>query len=181
MTRLTSGIVRRYLLQPIGGLAVFRFLDCEVRHRGRRRGAMPVLLSGREPHHIAGTYLLDGPAVALSPSQPCADDQRLTERVRVPGGACARLESHACADHTGGRRCLKQRVDANRAGKMGGGCLIGWLGAVARDLQGGLLSSQVQRCLGATHAEDLALARRETTRHNRHGLMSRIDQCSGKT
>ena len=48
---------------------------------------MPVLLSGREPHQIAGTYLLDGAAVALSPSQPSGDDQRLTERVCVPGGA----------------------------------------------------------------------------------------------
>ena len=106
---------------------------------------MPVLLSGREPHHIAGTYLVDGPTFALNPSQACGDNQGLTERVCVPGGACARLESHARADHTGGRGCLKQRVDANRAGKMVGGCLIGWLGAVARDLHGALLSSQFQR------------------------------------
>ena len=47
------------LLHPVHDLAVEFFLDGDVRHRGRRRGPVPVLLAGREPDHVAGVDFLD--------------------------------------------------------------------------------------------------------------------------
>src|SRR5690242_12928032 len=42
----------RHLLHPLDHLAVQLFLDGEVRHRGRRRSAVPVLLVRRTPHDV---------------------------------------------------------------------------------------------------------------------------------
>src|SRR5262245_8016535 len=52
------------LFHPIGDLAVEPFLNGDVRHRARGRGAVPVLFAGREPDHVARPNLLDGPAPA---------------------------------------------------------------------------------------------------------------------
>jgi hypothetical protein len=61
-----------------------------VGHGSRWRGTMPVLLTGREPDHVTGTDLLDGPAFALCPPATSRDDESLTEwmvcqAVRAPG------------------------------------------------------------------------------------------------
>ena len=48
---------------------------------------MPVPFTGREPDHIALGDLLDRAAFALDPSAAEGDDQRLTRRMGVPGGA----------------------------------------------------------------------------------------------
>ena len=51
-------------------------------------GAVPVLLARREPDHVAGPDLLDRPApAAATQPQPGRDDQRLAERVGVPGAS----------------------------------------------------------------------------------------------
>ena len=85
------------LFHPVDDLAVELFLNGDVRHGGGRRGAVPVLLAGREPDHIAGPDFLDRPALALRPAAAGRDDQGLAERMRVPCGARARLERDAGA------------------------------------------------------------------------------------
>ena len=54
--------------QPLHDLAVKRVLNGDVRQRGRRSGAMPVLLAGRKPNHIAGPYFFDRTANPLHPT-----------------------------------------------------------------------------------------------------------------
>jgi hypothetical protein len=49
--------------------------------------SVPVLLAGREPDDVAGADLLDQAPLALAAAQAGDHDQRLAERVRVPGGA----------------------------------------------------------------------------------------------
>src|SRR5438552_18205565 len=56
------------LFQPIYSLPVQRPLNGNVLHRRRRRRAVPMLLTRLEPDHIAGTDLLDRPAIALHPA-----------------------------------------------------------------------------------------------------------------
>ena len=76
----------------------------------------PSVLSNRKhPHDVTGPNLLDRSAPALHPSSPRGDDQRLAERMRVPGGACARLERHGRAGRPCRRRGLKQRIDTHGA------------------------------------------------------------------
>src|SRR2546430_8453564 len=102
---------------PVHDLAVECFLNRNVRHGCCRRSTMPVLQSGREPDHVAGTNFLDEAALALRPTATACDNERLTERMRVPRSARARLERDA---RTGGpcrSVCLKQRIDAHRAGE----------------------------------------------------------------
>ena len=105
------------LLHPVDHLAVQLFLNGDVRHGGGRRGAVPVLLAGREPDHVTGPDLLDGAAPALHPAAAGRDDQRLAERMRVPRGSRTRLERDAGAETQGRIRRLKQRIDANGAGE----------------------------------------------------------------
>ena len=78
-----------HLLHPIDRLAVELLLNGNVRHRGCGGCAVPVLFAGGEPDDIAGPNLLDWPAVALCPAAAGRHDQRLAERVRVPGRAGA--------------------------------------------------------------------------------------------
>src|SRR5437868_1057403 len=46
-------------LHPLHILAVHSAGDGQMAHGGCRRGAMPVLDTGRAPHHVAGAALLD--------------------------------------------------------------------------------------------------------------------------
>src|SRR3954463_5430026 len=80
------------LLHPLDRLAVERLLDGDVRHPRRRSRAVPVPLFRRAPDHVARTYLDLRPALALHPPAPLCDNERLPERVPVPGRARARLE-----------------------------------------------------------------------------------------
>src|SRR5437016_2398696 len=83
------------LFHPIDDLAVELFLNRDMCHHRSRRRPMPVLLSGREPHHVTRPNLLNRSAFALGPAAARRYDERLTERVRMPGRARARLESYA--------------------------------------------------------------------------------------
>src|SRR6266571_7289934 len=67
------------VLHPLDVRATSSLLNGEMRQRGRRRRAMPVLLTGRNPDHIAGPNLLDGITPPLHPAGPRRDDQRLAE------------------------------------------------------------------------------------------------------
>ena len=106
-----------HLLHPVDNLAIERFLNGNVRHRGRRCGAVPVFLAGRKPHHVAGSDFFDRGAPALYQPRAGGDDQSLAERMRVPGRARAGLERDAGAADARRIGRLEQRVDTDRAGE----------------------------------------------------------------
>src|SRR5918995_320186 len=81
-----------HVLHPVDGLAIESLLDGDVGHGGGRGRAVPVLFVRRKPDHIARPDLFDRTALPLHPAQTRGDDQGLAERMRVPSGACARLE-----------------------------------------------------------------------------------------
>src|SRR5882672_7608253 len=83
------------LFHPVDRLAVELFHDGDMRHRRHRRCAMPMLLAGRAPDHIAGPDFLFGFAPTLRPAAAGRDEQCLPERVRVPCSASTGLECHA--------------------------------------------------------------------------------------
>nr|GEU28231.1 hypothetical protein [Tanacetum cinerariifolium] len=70
----------RDFFQPHHGHAVERFLDRQVRHRRGGRRAVPVLVAGRAPDHVAGADLGDRTAFALGPAAAGRDQQRLADR-----------------------------------------------------------------------------------------------------
>lgn len=109
------------MLHPVDDLAVELFLDGDMGHRRRRRCAVPMAFTRREPDDVAGADLLDGTAFALHATEARCDDQRLAERMGVPGGAGAGLEGDAGASRACGAGHGKQRVDTHAAGKP-----IGW-------------------------------------------------------
>src|SRR6266508_6332740 len=106
------------LVHPVDIPAVQRFLNGDVRHRRRRRCAMPMLQAGRKPDHITGPNFLDRPALALNPAAAGHDNQSLAERMRMPGGAGTRLEGDAAATNPCRIGRLEQRVHADRAGEI---------------------------------------------------------------
>src|SRR6516162_1781909 len=97
----------RDLFLPVNNFPIERFLNGDVRHCDRRTGAMPMLLSGFEPDDISRPDFFDGTAPFLSPADAGSHDQRLAERMRMPGGSCAGLKGNACAARTRGIGRLK--------------------------------------------------------------------------
>lgn len=77
-----------HVLHPLDGAAVELFLYGEMRHRRRGHCSVPVLLARWKLDHISGADLFDGTAPALHTAAAGGDNQRLTERMRVP--RCAR-------------------------------------------------------------------------------------------
>ena len=73
-----------------------------------------MLLARRKPDDIARPDFLDRACPALDAAEAGGDDQCLSERVGMPGGACARLESNAGAAGARGVGRLEQRVDFER-------------------------------------------------------------------
>ena len=53
---------------------------------------MPVLYAGADPYDIARPYFLGRAAPLLDPANAGGDDQRLPQRMRVPGRVCSRFE-----------------------------------------------------------------------------------------
>src|ERR1700722_8237789 len=106
------------LFHPLHRLAVERLLDGDVGHGGGGRGAMPMFLARREDHDVARTNLLDRAAFALRPAAAHRDDEDLTERVRMPGGARSRLERDRVAGPARGSGYWKQRIDADHSGEI---------------------------------------------------------------
>ena len=92
-------------------------LHGKVYHIGRGTTAMPVFFPRRDPHGIAGANLANGIAPKLDAPDAGDDVQRLTERMRVPGGARARLESYPGAADARRRRCLDDRILPYRSGE----------------------------------------------------------------
>src|SRR4051812_24844802 len=102
---------------------------------------MPVVLAWLEEDAIAWPDQLDRPALPLAQANALGDPDRLTVRVRVPGGARTRGEMHCCGAD---RRLLRRRshgVDEDRSGEpvVRAGA---YLKCVAGDLHECSLSSQ---------------------------------------
>jgi len=75
------------VFHPLDCLAVESLLNCDVLHGGRVGCPMPVFLAGLEPNDVSRPYFLDGLSLTLYPAAAEGDDERLSERVRVPGRA----------------------------------------------------------------------------------------------
>src|SRR6266550_2915922 len=105
------------LFHPVDRLAVQRFLNGDMSHRSRRRSAVPMLLTRRNPGHIARPDFLDRTAPTLRPTKAGRDNQRLTEWMCMPGGASTRFKRDACATNTCRFGCLEQRVNAHPPGE----------------------------------------------------------------
>src|SRR5215471_10323629 len=104
-----------HLLHPVDDLPVERFLNGDMRHRGRWHCAVPMFFVRRKPDHVAWPDFLDRTAFALCPSQTGGDDQRLTEWMCMPGGAGARLERDARATNARWIRRLEQWLNPHFA------------------------------------------------------------------
>src|SRR3954470_4709730 len=101
------------LLHPVHNLAVELFLDRDVRHGARQRGAVPVLLVGRAPDDVSRPDDPDGTAGALHVAAPGGADQRLTQRMRVPIAASAWFKGDVGAARARRRRGLEKLVNAD--------------------------------------------------------------------
>src|SRR5262245_36208762 len=86
-------LLARDLFHPVDDFPVERFLNGVMCHRDIRACAMPVLLIRLEPNHITWADFLDRPAPLLNPTGAGRDDQRLAERMRMPGGPRAGFKS----------------------------------------------------------------------------------------
>src|SRR5437016_1551127 len=82
------------------------------------RGAMPMLLTGRDPDHVTWANFLDRTSPALHPAASSSDDEGLTQRVRVPCCPSAGLERDTRAERAGWMVCLEQGVNTYSAGKI---------------------------------------------------------------
>src|SRR2546421_287531 len=87
--RRTRGSRNRHYL--VGGLAVEVFLNSDVRHGRRWRGATPMLLSRQDPDHVPRPNLLGQAAPAFHAAAASRHDQGLAHWVRVPCCASAGL------------------------------------------------------------------------------------------
>ncbi len=88
-------------------------------------GAVPVAIDifgdeARTENLVAGPDLRDRAAPALHQPAAGGDDERLAERMDVPGRACAPLERDADAEDAGRGGRLKHRVDPDGAGERFG-------------------------------------------------------------
>src|SRR6476661_9881543 len=94
-----SGLVLlvTHVFHPVNHLAVFLFLDGDVRHGRRRCCSVPVLLSGREPDHVTGANFLNRAAPTLRAAAAGRHDEGLSEWMRVPCSPRARLKGYARA------------------------------------------------------------------------------------
>ena len=105
------------LLHPVDDLALEFLLDGDVRHRAVRRGAVPMLLSGRTRDHISGMNLFDRTSLALHEASTLRHNERLTQGMVVPSRAGARLEGDPRTLRAARSTGLEQRLDADLTGE----------------------------------------------------------------
>ncbi len=94
------------MLEPIDALAVDRFLQSDVTHRGIRRSAVPMLLAGLEEDDIALFGFLDRTAPAFHPALAGDDDDVLANGM---GMRCARLTENGMPDSHARRLVLREK------------------------------------------------------------------------
>src|ERR1039457_6470630 len=105
------------LFHPVGTLAVQHLHNGDMGHRGGGCGAMPVLLTGREPDHISRPNFLNRAAPALYSTTTGRHNQGLSQRVCVPCCSSAGLEGDTGAEHTRRSGRIEQRSEERRVGK----------------------------------------------------------------
>src|SRR4051794_38781817 len=74
---LFSVLLISHVFHPLNDFPVQAFLNCDVRHCGCWRGAVPMLFPRRKPDDIAGMYLFDWSAFTLYPTASRRDNERL--------------------------------------------------------------------------------------------------------
>jgi hypothetical protein len=79
---------------------------------------MPALLAGRDLDDVSRPDLLDRVSPTLDPAHARGDDRRLSEWMRVPHGAGARLEGDRRTERPRRARSLEERIDPNRTGEI---------------------------------------------------------------
>jgi hypothetical protein len=136
------------VLEPIHELACGALLYGYVGHGRSWRSTVPVLFAGREPDHISRMNLFNRAAFALYPSAARGNDQRLAQRVRVPGGPRSRLERNAGCGHKCRVGSLKKRVDPHGSTEPVCRTLAGGLRACAMNLHNVILVP-TRRCPGS--------------------------------
>src|SRR3954454_17119717 len=104
-----------HLFHPVDWLAIEMLLNRNVRHGRDGLRAVPMLFTGREPDYVTRTNVFDWPAPALRSDTAGRNDERLTQGVRVPGGACTGFEGNAGASDTRRICGLEQRVNTDCA------------------------------------------------------------------
>lgn len=82
-----------------------------------------MLLTGRNPDHVPLMDLFNGITPALYAPNSRRHDQDLTERVRVPGRTCTRLERYESSPGVRRSRRLEQGINTRGTGEMLGGRL----------------------------------------------------------
>src|SRR6266567_1445519 len=128
-----------HLLHPGDVRSVYCFLDRDMRHGGGGRRAVPVLVAGRAPDHVAGADFVTRLPLALRPAGAQRDDEGLAKRMAVPRGPGSRLKGHDRSSDARWIRSLEHRIDANVTGEPVSRPLGGRLRAVAVDLHWSLL------------------------------------------
>jgi hypothetical protein len=86
-------------LNPLDHLAVEHFLNGDMRHRRGGRGAVPVVLAGQKPDHLAGPDIFEMAAPVLRATASGGHNKSLPERMGVPCRPRAGLEAHACVSN----------------------------------------------------------------------------------
>jgi hypothetical protein len=71
-----------------------------------------------DPYNIALLHFLNRAAPLLDQASPRRHDQRLTQRVRVPSGASARLERHNPTANARGIASLESGIDTHGTSKI---------------------------------------------------------------
>ena len=114
-------------------------INGDVRHGGSRRGAMPMLFTGRNPDHVSGPNFFNGSAPALHPPAAGGDNEILTQRVGVLECSRAGFEGDADAQCAGRSIYLEEGIDAHVAGKPIGRSFSGGLRTRSHDVHAQLL------------------------------------------
>ena len=121
-------------LHPVYGLAVVMFQDGYVCHRCRWSRTVPMFLARRAPDDIARPDFSFQSSVAFDPTTAGGNDQRLSERVRVPCCSSTGLEGDTNGEDACGLGRLRQRVNPDGSGEVLIWPLARRLGPVSLDL-----------------------------------------------
>src|SRR5947199_9941341 len=107
-----------FLFHPVNRLAVEPLLNGDVCHGGSWCGPVPMFLPWWEPNHVPGTNVFNRASPELCPTTASRHNQGLAQRVGVPGGPSPGLEGDTGTGHACRVGCLKEGVNADRAGKV---------------------------------------------------------------